>query len=103
MRHLVTIQAPPAGTPDSFGQDTGSATTVASNVWASVEPLEGREFEQAQRIVAQVTHKITIRGRTGVSPKQRVVHKGRTFEIGAVINPDERLRKLVLLCVEVVA
>lgn len=39
--------------------------------------------------------------RTGVNAGQRVWFQGRQFEIEAVLNPDERTKMLVLLCIEI--
>lgn len=70
--------------------------------WASVLPLSGREFEEAAQRFAEVSHRVEIRARAGLKPKMRVVYKGRLFNIGAILNREERDREMHLLCEELV-
>jgi SPP1 family predicted phage head-tail adaptor len=92
LQHLARNQ-------DSFGEAVSSYTPYAT-VWASVEPLQGRELEHAQQISAEVTHRVTIRYNAAVTSEHRVVYGNRTLEIEAVINPEERNEMLVLMCKE---
>ena len=84
---------------DSFGEAVPSYTTYAT-VWASVEPLQGRELENAQQISAEITHKVTIRYNAAVTSEHQVVYGERIIEIEAVLNPEERNEYLVLMCKE---
>jgi SPP1 family predicted phage head-tail adaptor len=92
LQHLARNQ-------DSFGEAVPSYSTYAT-VWASVEPLQGRELEHAQQISAEVTHRVTIRYNAAVTPEHRVLYGTRILEIEAVINPEERNEYLVLMCKE---
>ena len=102
MRHIITILAPSTA-PDALGGESGY-----TSLWtgaAAVSALQGRELYNAQQIVAEVSHKIVLRWIPGVLAKQTVQFTGpgsvtRTFQIQAVINPDERTRELNLLCLE---
>ena len=87
-------------TTNSFGEQTGSYASYAT-VWAAIEPLSGRELEHAQQISAEITHKITVRYNSSVTSKHRITYGSRTFEIEAVLNPDERNEQLVLMCKEI--
>ncbi len=69
-------------------------------LWAQIEPLTGRELERARMVVANATHKVTMRYWPGISSRDRLVFDNRTFNIEAVLNVDERNRELVLTCVE---
>ncbi len=70
-------------------------------VWASVEPLRGREYYEARKIQSEATHKITIRYLVGIKPDMKIDFKGRMLEIeGPPSNPEERDRFLELLCKE---
>lgn len=69
-------------------------------LWASVEPLAGRELERALMVVAAATHKVTMRYWAGVSARDRLIFDNRTLNIESVRNVDERNRELVLICVE---
>ena len=72
----------------------------SATVWASIEPLSGRELITAQQAGAMISHKITMRHKAGVNPKDRITHSGRTFEIESVRNFRERDISLELLCRE---
>ena len=98
LRHRITIDTATT-TQNSFGEPTASwATTYAA--WASIEPLNGRELIQAQQVQSEVTHRVILRHRDSVTPRQRVSFGSRTLEILYVINPDERNERLELLCKE---
>lgn len=100
LRHRVTIQQKSV-TRDSFGAETVSWTDVAV-VWAAIEPLQGREFFSAQQVNAEVTTRIRIRYRSGITPAMRVLFGSRAFDIQGIINIEERNRELHLMCKEVV-
>lgn len=97
----ITLQSA-AESRDAHGQPIETWSDVAT-VWAAVEPLRGREFFAARQFSAETTHKVTMRNRTGVSPKWRVLLGVRTFRIESVINPLERSESLELMCAEVLS
>jgi SPP1 family predicted phage head-tail adaptor len=99
LRHLVTIQqnAAPQSATGAAGE---SWSAFKADVWAAVEPIKGREYHQAGRVNAETTHLILLRHVDGVTPGMRVAWDGRTFDIQAVINRDERDRELELTCIE---
>lgn len=73
-------------------------------VWASVEPLKGREYFEARKIQSEATHKIIIRYLTGVTPDMKIEFKGRIFDIeGPPINPEERNEYLEMYVIEKVS
>jgi len=49
---------------------------------------------------AEVTGKISIRYLAGITPKMRVKHGNRIFDIVSMINPEERNRELQLMVKE---
>jgi SPP1 family predicted phage head-tail adaptor len=98
LRHRVTLQQP-AETPDGGGGFTLAWTDVAT-VWAAIEPLKGAERLHAQQLQSPVTHRVTMRYRSGVTPTMRLLFEARTLNIRAVIDPQERNRTLELLCEE---
>lgn len=98
LRHRITIQEN-ISVKDSFGAETPNWTDVAS-VWASIEPLSGKEFFAAQQINAEVNTKITMRYREGIKPEMRVVFNERMFNIISVINENERNISLILMAKE---
>lgn len=90
-----TTAADAAGTPLNIW------TTVAT-VWASVEPLSGREYFGGAERQAQVSTRIRMRYMAGVLPRMRVVYAGRWFDVLSVIDGNESHRELELMCNELV-
>lgn len=99
LRHRVTIQTATEA-QDAHGQaiKTWADTTT---VWASIEPLRGREYIEARQNTARVTHRIRMRHRS-LDVGQRITHASRVFNIESVINPAERDQLLEVMCLEVV-
>ena len=87
---------------DAHGQPIETWSDLAS-VWASIEPLRGREFFAARQFQAETTHKVTIRHRAGIGPRMRLLFGSRVFRIEAVIDPRERHEALELMCVEILS
>ena len=105
LRHRLVLQSP-STQPDGGGGQVGdpwAAPVKVATVWGSVEPVSGRERLRAQRLETQVTHRITIRYRMGVTAAMRLVLGVRVFNIRAVLDLGERHRVLELLCEEGVA
>lgn len=103
-RHRITFQEQ-VETPDGGGGYDLSWQNIAEmpTVWARIIPLSGSERLAAQRLESRITHRIRIRYRAGITPDLRAAFKGRTFNIRAVINVEEKNRFLDLLAEEGVA
>lgn len=69
-------------------------------VWARIEPLQGREFVEAQRNEARLSHRITIRAYTGLTVRDQVKYGTRTFGIVSVGDVEEVGREMRLMCLE---
>ena len=99
LRHRVTLQEKQTG-------DNGIGGTIIewvdfANVWASIEPLQGRELLMAQQVNPELDTRVRIRYRDGIGSHMRVVHKSRIYELeGPPINPEERNIELELMCKE---
>jgi len=98
LRHQITLQAPTL-TQDSLGVVSETWSDTAT-VCAQIEAISGREFFDAARVNAEVTHRIRIRHRPGIVPAMRVLEGTRTFDIHSVLDVDGRKRELTLMCVE---
>lgn len=98
MKQRVSIQSITQAS-DGQGGFTESWATDAT-VWAYVRPVKGYEKYQAQQVQTPVTHKITIRYRTGVTTKQRILFGSRVFNIKEVLNPDEANHFLEIIALE---
>lgn len=101
LRHRVVIQER-APEQDSYGEER-PAWVDAATVWASVEPLRGREYLEARQGQAEVSHRVGMRYRDGVGPAMRLrLPGGRVLVIESVINPLEQGERLELMCRELV-
>jgi SPP1 family predicted phage head-tail adaptor len=95
----VTIQSPSI-TQNALGEAVTTWTPYAT-VWASIEPISGREFWAMQQVHSQVTVRIRIRYLAGALPKMRVTSGGsKVYNIEAIINPQDRNGHLELMCSE---
>ncbi len=83
---------------DGYGHPSTTWQTVAT-VWANVQTLRGREYFAAAAVQKELTVKIKIRHRTDITNTWRVLHKGSTYGINAVI-PLGRLEYQELMCEE---
>lgn len=94
----VTIQAFTV-TQNGIGEAVKGWANVAT-VWASVEPLQGREFWSQQQLQSEVTTRVRIRYRADVTAKNRILYGTRVLLVESVINPKERKEELQLMCSE---
>ncbi len=99
LRHRIIIQQKTA-TRGTFGEEIETWTTYHS-CWAEIDPPKGREFFASQQKQTDVTVRIVIRYKSGITTKMRVKFGTRIYDINAVIDPDERHnRGLILECTE---
>jgi SPP1 family predicted phage head-tail adaptor len=104
LRYLVAIEQKTSA-KDGFGAPQELWNTVCQ-VYAGFETLSGQELFAAQKINADVTHRITIRYRAGIVADMRVnwtdtrEGRNRIFDILAPMDPTQGREKLQLLAVE---
>ena len=91
----ITFQLQDLDSEDEEWEDI--ATT-----WASINPISGKEYYSAETINSDLTHKIRLRYRKGITPDMRVLYNGRIFYIVSVINEFERNSTLQLMCRELI-
>jgi len=99
MRQRIALQAKTITKSEGIPQENW--TTVAT-IWAAVEDISGKEYFQAGAMQSEVTTRIKIRYRKGITHSMRVLYGSRVFQILSVIDKDERHRVIELLCKEVV-
>lgn len=76
-------------------------------VWAAVEPLSGRELFHAQQTQSEVTTRIRIHWRSGVTQLMRVLHVttygspdiSDLYDIKSVIDVRAKHHEMHLMCV----
>ena len=73
-----------------------------ATTWASINPISGKEYYSAETINSDLTHKIRLRYRKGITPDMRILYNGRIFYIVSVINEFERNSILQLMCRELI-
>ncbi len=98
MRHRITFQQP-IKTPDGYKGQTVQWQNVAT-VWASVEPLTGREYFYSHQIKAELTHRVRIRYREGITEKMRIKHRERVLAIESILDLKEEHKTIEILCRE---
>jgi len=82
--------------------------TDLAEVWASIEPVSGREYFAAQQVSAETSTRILIRWRAGVNAAGRVLHQTNqsdsppeydVYDITAALeDPVITRRWITLLC-----
>lgn len=92
----VTIERLSGGV-DELGQPLPDEWTAIGSCWASVRPLMGREYIAAQAAQSEVTARVVIRYRPGITPADRVNHEGRLYNITAVLDVRSEHDELVLM------
>lgn len=100
LRHRVTLKSKSV-TRDTFGGEVITWVT-AYTVWAAVEPLAGREWLEGRQATAEVTTRIRMRYRSGITPEMQAVYGAHTYDVLAVIQPEENRRELQLMCQEII-
>jgi SPP1 family predicted phage head-tail adaptor len=96
----ITLQVLSA-TRDEAGQRGADGwgnviTDGDGKIWAGLRDVSGRELIAAGATQNIVQTTITIRFRTGVAPKMRVLHGADVYNIEAVLGQDNR--QLQLMC-----
>lgn len=96
----ISIQRP-TKTADGMGGFTSAWTNMtATPLWASIWPVSAREIVKDKQTMGEITHRIRIRFKRGVTTECRVQYKNRYFNIVGVVNPGEDNEWLDILCKE---
>jgi SPP1 family predicted phage head-tail adaptor len=99
LRHRITFQKPDK-VPDGYKGHTVKWLDVVT-VWASVEPLSGREYFYAHQIKNEVSHRVRVRYREDVTAEMRIkISEDRALAIESIIDLEERHQFLEILCRE---
>lgn len=95
----IVIQSQ-ATSQDAYGQEQQTWTDVFT-CWASIHAATSREVYAAAGFVTQLSHVVTIRyTSTSITSAMRVLYGTRTFQVQAVVDPDESRVLLNLYCLE---
>jgi SPP1 family predicted phage head-tail adaptor len=98
-KHLVSVQYPEE-TVSSLG-DIVTIWTELCEDYAAIEPFAGREFFEAQQVVANITTRIRMRVINQVVPKWRIVFGNHIYDIQSVLNFSMENNVMHLMCREI--
>lgn len=82
-----------------YGDEEAAAMTEYG-IRANVSPTTGREYEEAQKIRAETTYKVTIRYFDDIAANMKILYRGRVFNIVSVLDIGEMHREIQLICEE---
>jgi len=101
LRHRVNIQRRTLSR-NAYGEELDVWSDEGPARWAAIEPLSGRELQQAQQVQAEVTHQVRLRWCVDLdlTPAKRIRFRTRVFDIVSVRNVREANVELLVLCVE---
>ena len=101
LRHRVKIQSKSI-TKNNFGEDVVSWVDVGT-YWCRISPKSGREFTENRSEQAEVSHILELRDIGNITQNMRATFpaESKTYDILAVIKPEERNIMYKLLCREV--
>lgn len=100
LRHRVSFQEP-VKTQNPLTGATVNSWQEIQKLWADVVPLSAREFIAAQATQAEITTRITIRFRSDITSKHRIVYGNKIFNIEGVLpDPKSGRDYLTLPCSE---
>jgi len=100
LRHRITIQRSTPGRGDA-GERLDVWIDIAT-VWAAIRTISDEERSDKLSVDITATHVITIRHQhvlDDISPRDRIVHEGKTYHIIDVVNVGERDRQIDIRCV----
>lgn len=99
LKHRITIQRKTPGRDASGGELTTWDTFATP--YASVEPLQGREYNSASGEQAVATTRFRVRYLPGVTSSMRVLFEGRVFNlVSPPIDPNKGHVELHLMTEE---
>ena len=94
LRQRVTIQSPTSASDGAGGSVT--TWTNGATVWAEVLPVNGGEAFKAGLASATQFYKVTIRFRTDVTPRNRLMWNGIPLNIRTCADLDGRREALLM-------
>lgn len=98
LRRRVAIERPDEAPDGAGGRLVG--WLAAGHAWAEIAPAGANEAAVAGRLDGVATHRVTIRHRADVGGGWRLVAGARVLRVLAAFDPDERRRRLILICEE---
>ena len=97
-RHRVEFRRRTSAATSAGGR-TFTYTTYARRK-VEVKPITARDFWNADSARAEITHTVSMRPLSGITPEDRIVWGARTFDIIGQARDIEERRKLMVLTVK---
>lgn len=69
-------------------------------VWASVEPVSGKEYYNANKVENQTAYTVYVRYTEGIKPDMLIRYKSKKLYIKEVLNIMEKKELLKIICFE---
>lgn len=86
-------------TRDEFGGEVGE-WKVVDTLWATIDPVSGTEYFQAQTVNAETVVKITLRYNPKITVLNRIRYQNAVYEIIGVADSKTAHRATILNCKE---
>lgn len=83
---------------DALGGEGASSWAPVFQAWAEVEPMRMREYLAARAGQVDLTCRICLRYRAGVTADMRVQHGAAVYEIVEIVDPFAKHETLEILC-----
>ena len=101
LRHRITIQSLTVGQDVDTGEETESWSDLYTSVPAAIEPISVREFISSKAAQSEITTRIVIRYRAGLTPTMRILHKGKIYNpAGSLPDKDSGIEYITIACSE---
>lgn len=98
-RHKIEIWDLEATAENEVGEEVQIPQKVCE-LWADVNPVRGKEYFEAQKVVPELQYKITTRYREGIHPAMLVKWGERELNINSVIDISGKEEHMELMCTE---
>lgn len=99
MRERVVIQSLSTDR-DSYGGEVDASDDLNWSefwrCWGDLQPLTGRELQQAGQLQSEITAECRIRYRDGITEEMRLLQGTTIYDIRSVIDAGTAKRELVL-------
>lgn len=83
-----------------YGDIEATFSTLATGIWAKVEPLSGKEYWQGQQNLSKIDTRFTIRYSTsvsGIKVNSRILYDSDYYEVKSIINTNSANKELIIM------
>ena len=95
LRNKVTVERDAGTTVDSMGGEIEDFQPIFKNVPMDIQPISGDELRRFGRDTELISHR-GYTEKTGILNSDRIIFKGRRFDVESVRDTDEVKRLIVV-------